>query len=123
MDGVSTLDTSFANGKLDIQAGVADAIDNFAILILTGGGTVGIADRGSINLAAGISEIVGGLTIGGVVQGAGTYGSTTSGATFKNNEYFSGDGIVVVVPEPGAMGMLLGGFSALLGLKRFRRLS
>ncbi|MDB6151748.1 MAG: putative filamentous hemagglutinin-related protein [Chthoniobacteraceae bacterium] len=122
VDGV-TLGTggSKAGGKLDIQTGVLDAIDNFALLNLTGGGVAGTADGGSINLGDGVSEIVGRLMLGGVMQSTGTYGSSISNATFKNDEYFAGSGVVAVIPEPGAMGMLAGGLSALLGLGRIRR--
>lgn len=42
-------------------------------------------------------------------------------ATFKNDEFLAGTGMVTVIPEPGAGAMLLGGFNALLGLQRFRR--
>ncbi|MDB6172243.1 MAG: hypothetical protein JWL59_1554 [Chthoniobacteraceae bacterium] len=112
---------SKASGKLDIQTGVLDAIDNFALLNLTGGDVVGTADGGSINLGDGVSEIVGRLMLGGVMQSTGTYSSSISNATFKNDEYFAGSGVVAVIPEPGAMGMLADGLSALLGLGRIRR--
>jgi autotransporter-associated beta strand protein len=107
--------------KLTIQTGVVSAIGNAATLTLAGGGTTGSADAGFLELGAGVNEIVGGLVLGGVAQGLGTYGSTLSSATLKDDEYFAGTGIVTVIPEPGATSMLLGGFSALLGLQRFRR--
>jgi autotransporter-associated beta strand protein len=60
---------------------------------------------GMVFLDSGLSQRVGGLILGGVVQTqAGTYGSTASSATFQNDMYFSGTGVVnfVPVPEPAA---------------------
>ena len=92
----STSPSSIA--KLTIQAGVANAISDIATLTLAGGGTAGVADQSYVELGAGINETVGGLKLGGVSQPAGTYGSTSSGATVQNDEYFSGPGIITVVP-------------------------
>ena len=46
------------------------------------------------------------------MQAPGTYGSSTSGAQFQNDEFFTGSGLVTVpgVPEPGTMA--LAGFAA-----------
>jgi autotransporter-associated beta strand protein len=85
-------------GKLVIETGVTNAITNTAYLNITGGGASATPDRGFANLGTGIDETVGGLMLGGVIQGAGTYGSTASSATFQSDEYFSGSGIVTVVP-------------------------
>lgn len=124
VDGVSTgPGGSVANGKLTIQTGVLNAIDDLATLTLTGGAGAGAADGGFVTLEAGVNEAVGGLVLGGAVQGLGTYGSTSSLADFKSDEFFAGTGIVTVVPEPGAMSMLLGGFGALLSFQRLRRRS
>jgi autotransporter-associated beta strand protein len=89
-----------ASAKLKIEPGVLNAIADTATLSLDGGKTAGIADDGYVDLGAGINEIVGGLKLGGVTQSAGIYGSTSSGATFQNDEYFSGSGIVTVVAAP-----------------------
>ena len=87
-----------AGARLIIQAGAANAIDDLATLNLFGGGVAG-ADAGFADLAAGINETVGGLILGGFAQTiAGTYGSTASGATFQNDEYFSGAGVINLVP-------------------------
>jgi autotransporter-associated beta strand protein len=107
--------------KLTIQTGVVSAIGDSATLTLAGGGTAGSADAGFVDLGAGVNETVGALVLGSLPQGPGTYGSTLSPAAFTDNEYFGGTGIVTVIPEPGGASMLLGGFSALLGLQRFRR--
>lgn len=90
-------------GKLIIEVGVANGIANTAYLNLTGGGTSNVADQGSIDLGSGIVEVVGGLMLGGVIYGPGTYGSSTSSALPTNaglanpDEFFSGDGIISVV--------------------------
>lgn len=107
--------------KLTIQTGVVSAIGDAATLTLAGGGTAGTADAGFVDLGTGVSEIVGGLVLGALPQAPGTYGSTLSLATFKDDEYFAGSGIVTVIPEPGGTSILLGGFNVLLGLHRFRR--
>ena len=102
---VHSANASFAGStaKLSIQAGVLDAIANTATLSLAGGLAVGVADDGVVDLGAGVNETVGGLVLGGVPQGPGTYGSTASTAAVQNDEYFAGSGIVTVVgalPQP-----------------------
>lgn len=89
----------FGSGKLVVQTGATNAIADTATLTLTGG-----ANGGTINLAAGIDDTVGGLILGGVTQtSAGTYGSMTSSATFKS-DYFLGDGVVRLLAPPGVPG-------------------
>ena len=63
-----------------------------------------------------------GLFLNGVAQAEGTYGSTSSSATFKNDEFFSGDGIITVaaVPEPGTTALLLGALG-IFGFQYLRR--
>ena len=82
--------------RLRIESGVVDAISNNATLYLAGGGTPGVADQGYADLGAGVNEVVGSLILGGVVQDAGTYGSSASSAQNKNDEYFSGSGMITV---------------------------
>ena len=90
-----------STAKLTIQAGVLDAIADTAILSLAGGGTAGVADDGMADLGAGVNESVGYLVLGGVTQVPGTYGSTSSAATFQNDEYFAGTGIITaLLPRP-----------------------
>jgi autotransporter-associated beta strand protein len=83
-------------GKMIINAGVLNAIADTATLTLTGGGTAGVADQGYVDLEA--SDTVGGLVLGGVNQAPGTYGSTSSAATFRSDEYFVGPGVLTVAP-------------------------
>jgi autotransporter-associated beta strand protein len=101
--GNVTVNGTTAGSALSISAGVLDAIDNAATLSLFGGGTPAVADQGYANLGAGINELVGALLLNGVAQASGTYGSTASTATFQNDEYFSGTGIITV-PSLGVQG-------------------
>jgi autotransporter-associated beta strand protein len=103
-----------AAGRLTIQAGVANAIADAAILTLTGddssnAGAPDGAPGGFVTLEDGINEIVGGLVLAGVTQPPGTYGSTTSAATFQSDQFFAGPGILTVnaVPEPAPLSLLL----------------
>lgn len=83
-------------GNIAISSGVSNAIADAATLSLSGGGTAGVADVGFANLGTGINEQIQALMLGGVAQPNGTYGSSTSSATNKLNEYFSGSGIITV---------------------------
>ena len=86
--------------RLRIESGVGNAIADTATLSLAGGGSAGVADQGYADLGTGVNETVGNLILAGSPQVAGTYGSTTSAATFQNNEFFSGSGIITVVVAP-----------------------
>jgi autotransporter-associated beta strand protein len=102
---------SFAT--LEIASGNGSAIADDATLTLDAYGFL----NGKLLLNAGVNEVVGKLYLGDVLQVDGTYGSTASAATFKNDTYFSGTGIVTV-PEPSAVALIgLGG----MGLLRRRR--
>jgi hypothetical protein len=101
---------------------VIDALANSATLTLLGGGVASFADNGFLELGAGVNEIVGALVLDTATQPFGTYGSTLSAASFKNDEYFSGPGILTVIPEPASAALLLGGLVMLLGRQRFGRL-
>jgi hypothetical protein len=76
---------------------------------------------GKLTLETGINETVGSLSLNGSVQAAGTYGSSLSSATFKDDNYFSGTGVLTVVPvlEP-AMGALLGTLGLAMCARRSR---
>jgi fibronectin-binding autotransporter adhesin len=101
-----------AISKLLIQVADGNAIADTALLSLAGGKTAGSADDGYLELLT--NETVGSLMLAGVSQGAGTYGSTSSGALFQNDEFFAGTGVLTVVPEPSAF--ILGLTTALVGL-------
>lgn len=108
--------------QLTIQSGVLNAIADSASLLLAGGGVAGTADAGFADLGAGVNEVVTSLVLGGVPQLPGTYGSSLSGATFQNNEYFAGAGVITVIPEPSTTMVMLGGLGMLVGWRRLRRL-
>lgn len=78
-------------------------VDDYGILQITNTGNVlsdvavvDIRSTGKINLGTGVNEKVANLILAGVVQPAGTYGSTSSSATYKDDTYFAGDGILTV---------------------------
>jgi MYXO-CTERM domain-containing protein len=108
---------------LEIESGVVDAIADAATVSLAGGGAAGVADLGYMLLDSGVNETVGSLLLNGVSQLGGTYGSSSSGATFQNDEYFSGPGVLTVAstPEPGAaLSLLVLGAAGVMGRRRLR---
>jgi autotransporter-associated beta strand protein len=60
-----------------------------------------------VNLAASVSQKVGYLFIGDNMQRAGTYGSTASAATNKNDTYFDGTGVLRVLRDNSGTLILL----------------
>lgn len=65
----------------------------------TGVLSISSAADSKVNLNFSGSKNIGGLTLGGIAQTGGTHGSTASDATFKNDTYFSGTGMVTVPPS------------------------
>ncbi len=111
-----------AAGTLTLASGVTNAINDTATLTLN----TNAGNFATLNLnraTAGPQETVRSLVLGGVTMAPGTYGSSTSGAQFVNNNYFSGNGeLVVLVPEPGTSALvLLGGLALLVGVQQRRR--
>ena len=92
---VGTGDVTVNGGTFEIASGVANAIADAAMLSIDGAGMV--------NLGSGINEIIAGLTLDGVMQAGGTYGSSMSGAQFQLDDWFSGMGILTVA-DPGLDG-------------------
>ncbi len=114
-------DVEVADGAtLLIRQGILDGITDAALVTLRNDGFL----FGRMNIETGISETVGALTLGSVAQVPGTYGSTSSSATYKIDTYFSGAGIlnVVLIPEPTTV-TLLGIAGLLVCGRRVRRSS
>jgi autotransporter-associated beta strand protein len=84
LDGTNTYSgtTRVNAGILEIGLGGLGNGD----LIISSGAKVALNYTGNKNIAA--------LTLGGVLQPDGTYGSTASPATYQNDTYFSGTGTV-----------------------------
>ena len=76
-----------------------------------GKGPLVISSSGSskLNLNFAGTRQVTSLSLGGVAQANGTYGSTASPATNKNNTYFSGTGTLTVIPASSISLALSGG--------------
>jgi autotransporter-associated beta strand protein len=76
--------------------------------------------NGRLNLEFDVNETVGSLFFGDAPALAGTYGSTLSGATFQNDTFFAGLGVLTVVPEPASGILMAGALGIVLGLRRRR---
>jgi hypothetical protein len=81
------------------------------------------SDSAKLDLNFSGTQTVGGFSIDGVAQAAGTYGATGSGAMFIDDIHFLGTGMLLVtpVPEPSAGAIILVGSGLLIGFKRLRR--
>jgi autotransporter-associated beta strand protein/T5SS/PEP-CTERM-associated repeat protein len=88
--GTGNVTVAGTGSFLTIDNGVADGLNN--------AGTLSVANGGLLNLAAGVNERVGTLSLDTVFQPNGTYGSSQSNAVNKFDEYFSGTGILTVGP-------------------------
>jgi autotransporter-associated beta strand protein len=96
-DGTATLTLSGANsytGTTTIKAGTLTCQSPGAL----GSGPVVVVSGARLNLNFVGTRQVSSLSLAGVGQVNGTYGSTSSTATYKNNTYFSGAGTITVGP-------------------------
>jgi autotransporter-associated beta strand protein len=87
LSGVNTYtgSTKIAAGTLACNS--AEALSMGSIVILNGG---------KLNLIFSSTRQVRSLTLGTTIQGVGTYGSRASSATYRNDTYFSGPGVINV---------------------------
>jgi len=98
--------TRITNDSADPEGDGDDRLNNAANVYLIHGPPVdtkrlaldpSLIEYSFIELDADVHETVGGLYFDGVPQAAGTYGSTSSAATFKSDDWFQGTGILEVV--------------------------
>jgi autotransporter-associated beta strand protein len=87
--GVACTNITVVAGTLAVEN--SDALSDAATLSLAGGGA------GKVSLSAGVNEAVGLLVLDGELQRPGTYGSTGSTATYKDDTIFSGTGVLSVL--------------------------
>lgn len=90
---LSSLDVQVAPGAtLDIQT-IGGALTDVTTLTVANDGDTGTG----VSVGAGVAETVFALVLGGVAQvNPGSYGSSSSGADYQMDEYFSGDGVVLL---------------------------
>ncbi len=84
--GCST-NITVAGGTLELKT-AAGIVSDGAVLSVSSGAVV--------KLGSGVNETVGRLYLGGVLQAAGTWGATGSGAANLNDTYFTGSGMITV---------------------------
>jgi autotransporter-associated beta strand protein len=89
--GVNNTNVMINAGLLTLSNSVAVA-DAAVVRIADGGGA-------KINLAEGVNEAVGNLYLGVKQKRVGTYGSTSSGASVKDDTHFEGAGILTVLHD------------------------
>ncbi|MCU0780196.1 MAG: autotransporter-associated beta strand repeat-containing protein [Akkermansiaceae bacterium] len=86
--------TNHYSGSTTVQAGKLV----YGRRVSVGPGPLGISSGASVELNYSGSRHVSSLTLNGVAQAAGTYGSSASPATFKDDNYFRGTGTITVTP-------------------------
>ncbi|MEI6607347.1 MAG: autotransporter-associated beta strand repeat-containing protein, partial [Verrucomicrobiota bacterium] len=80
------------SGPTTISAGTLQCDVTTAL----GAGALSISTGAMLNLNHSGTQSVASLTLGGVPQAGGTYGSSASDATFQNDTYFAGSGTVTL---------------------------
>jgi autotransporter-associated beta strand protein len=82
-------------GAGTLALSTSEALADSAVVQMPASGT----DTAKINLAAGVNELVGWLLYGETVKRAGTYGSTSSSATYRDDTHFAGTGVLTVLHD------------------------
>jgi autotransporter-associated beta strand protein len=88
--GVNSTNVVMAAGTLTLQN--SEALADTATVCMPASGL----DTAKIQLGAGVDEKVGWLLYGDTVKRAGTYGSTSSTATYQDDTHFTGAGVLRV---------------------------
>ena len=103
-DNTYTGDTIVWDGTLSItKAYLADASDVY------------VEEAGLLDLDFIGEDVISSVYLGVAhYTAAGTYGSTDSGAQYANDSYFSGTGMLRIVPEPGTFALLATGLFGLI---------
>ncbi|MEI6605640.1 MAG: DUF6288 domain-containing protein, partial [Verrucomicrobiota bacterium] len=86
--------TNSYTGPTSIQAGTL----SYDAAAAVGPGALNISSGAIAKLNFSGNRNIASLTLGGTTMSSGSYGSTSSSATNKNNSYFSGTGTVTVLP-------------------------
>lgn len=96
--------------RLTLSGGVSnDYIADAAFLSVNGTALVDLDFVGSDQISA--------LFLNGIEQVSGTWGALNSGAD-HTSEFFTGSGMLTVVPEPGTVALICIGLIAIFGLRR-----
>ena len=112
--GVSTVTLSGNNSSFSGTKQVNEGILSFSATNSLGTGAINIATGAKVNLGYSRNATapkVAGLILGGVVKAPGTYGSSSSSATFKDDTWFSGTGKLQVLTASSTALALTGGAS------------
>ncbi len=72
------------------------------------GGNFSISGTATINLGTLTTHTANSLTLGGLAEPNGTWGSSTSAATYKTNTYFSNTGLITVSASSCSNGLWIG---------------
>ncbi len=114
VNGASTYsgNTTVSAGTLRLGAGASLAstsvnVATGAVLHVTGGENLArgthIELSGTVNLDAGLFAQVGSLSINAAAMPDGSYGSSASGAGYRDDTHFAGSGVLLVGPPPGIL--------------------
>lgn len=103
---------TLGTGNVTVAAGAllalehGTAVDDNAMLELQ---VIPGVSTGKVDVVAGAVEDVGRISLGGTVhtQRGMTFGSTSSGAAYQDNNYFGGTGVVRIQPAKGTLVQIL----------------
>jgi len=103
--GVGTLTLGGANTYTGDTSVMAGTLSTTSAAMLADQAAVWIAAGAMMNLNFAGTDTIGGLYLNGVAQTEGTWGASGSGATYINDTYFSGTGVLLIEaalpPIPG----------------------